>query len=107
MSPRRRQRVGLTISRQLERLYFSTLTTMGSRNAARARTLRRDRALSPVSGCRFMPAPGATCRSPGSRPANAPPTDDQKARPPCLAIRPLTWTYVVAGAGFEPATSGL
>ena len=30
-----------------------------------------------------------------------------KVRPPWLAIRPVTWHFVVAGAGFEPATSGL
>ncbi len=24
-----------------------------------------------------------------------------------LAIRPLTWNFLVAGAGFEPATCGL
>ena len=36
-----------------------------------------------------------------------PPTDDQKGLIAVLAIRPLTCTYLVAGAGFEPATSGL
>jgi len=30
-----------------------------------------------------------------------------KARPPSPAIRPLTCCFLVAGAGFEPATSGL
>ena len=54
-----------------------------------------------------MPVSGATCRTSGSRPANEPPTDDQKARPPFPVIRPLTCTFLVAGAGFEPATSGL
>jgi len=30
-----------------------------------------------------------------------------KTRPPSPATEPLTCTYLVAGAGFEPATSGL
>jgi hypothetical protein len=34
-------------------------------------------------------------------------TNDQEARPPSPAIRPLICNYLVAGAGFEPATSGL
>jgi len=34
-------RLRLVSSRQIERLYFSTLSTTGSRNAARGRTLRR------------------------------------------------------------------
>ena len=33
--------------------------------------------------------------------------EDQKGLTAILAIRPLTCTYLVAGAGFEPATSGL
>ena len=31
----------------------------------------------------------------------------QKAQPPSLTIRPPTFYFLVAGAGFEPATSGL
>jgi hypothetical protein len=34
----------------------------------------------------FVPVPDATYRAPGFDPANEPPTDDQKARPPCPAI---------------------
>ena len=33
--------------------------------------------------------------------------EDQKGLTAILAIRPLTCTYLVAGTGFEPATSGL
>jgi len=43
----------------------------------------------------------------GFGPANEPPTDSKKARPPSPAPGPLTCTNLVAGAGFEPATSGL
>jgi hypothetical protein len=42
-----------------------------------------------------------------SRPANGPPTKDQKGLTAISAIRPLTCYFLVAGAGFEPATSGL
>jgi hypothetical protein len=44
-------------------------------------------------------------------PRQIPPTNRQqtikRARPPFPAIRPLTCDYLVTGAGFEPATSGL
>ena len=40
-------------------------------------------------------------------PASGPPTEMKKDQLPSRATGPLTCTYLVAGAGFEPATSGL
>ena len=54
-----------------------------------------------------MPLPHALGRWVRPDPADEPRTNDQKARPPSPAIRPLTCKNLVAGAGFEPATSGL
>ncbi len=53
-----------------------------------------------------MPILRATCRAPGSRPANERPTNDQETRPPS-GNRASDLHFLVAGAGFEPATSGL
>ncbi len=53
------------------------------------------------------PTDGTAHSAPGSFPANEPPTDDQEARPPCPAIRPLSCTFLVAGWDLIPATSGL
>ena len=68
-----------------------------------------ERAAAPQSAleCRLLPVFGTTCRTSRSHPANGPPTDDPKRPDRLPAIRPLTCTYLVAGAGFEPATSGL
>jgi hypothetical protein len=57
--------------------------------------------------CRLMPIAGTTYRSLRSYPANEPPTDDQEGPTAATGDRALTCTYLVAGAGFEPATSGL
>jgi hypothetical protein len=57
--------------------------------------------------CRSRPILLGACRVPGPDPTDEPRTDRQEARPPSLAIRPLTCYFLVAGAGFEPATSGL
>jgi hypothetical protein len=43
--------------------------------------------------CRFMPCLTASCRTRRSRPANETPTNDQEARAPSPAIRPLTCTW--------------
>jgi hypothetical protein len=56
--------------------------------------------------CRCLPVPGGTCHAHRPDPANEPPTDDQKARPP-LGDQAPDLHFLVAGAGFEPATSGL
>src|ERR1022692_1804191 len=59
------------------------------------------------SRCRSLPSLRGRCRSPRPDPTDEPRTNDQMARPPSLAIRTLTCYFVVAEAGFEPATSGL
>ncbi len=57
-----------------------------------------------------MPFAAGLVRSrPGRAPRSRGRTADKRSRGPdrLPAIRPLTCTYLVAGAGFEPATSGL
>src|SRR5450755_343526 len=57
--------------------------------------------------CRFVPVRNVLARSLRPDPAATTLPQSQKARPPSPAIRPLTCNFLVAGAGFEPATSGL
>jgi hypothetical protein len=50
---------------------------------------------------------GATGRAVGLDLADEPRTNDQKGPTAVPGDQALTCTYLVAGAGFEPATSGL
>ena len=57
--------------------------------------------------CQLMLYLAAKYRARRPDPTDESRTNNQEARPPYLGIGPLTCTYLVAGAGFEPATSGL
>jgi hypothetical protein len=64
------------------------------------------RAGRPRQRCRCLPVPDGTCRAHRPDPANEPPTDDQKGLTASGDQAP-DLHLLVAGAGFEPATSGL
>ena len=60
----------------------------------------------PEERCRSVPVPPIPCRAQGPDPTDEPRTNDQEARLPS-GNRASDLHFLVAGAGFEPATSGL
>jgi hypothetical protein len=57
-------------------------------------------------GCRLMPVSSACGQTVHPDPANELPTDDQEG-PTTIGDQAPDLDFLVAGAGFEPATSGL